>query len=104
LVRIVVSKFGEVDVKEVRHMIEVMEECYKRLEPHEVDLVDLYVFERSSSVEAFLTKEYREIGVASAPFDELFFAMHDAWRGTSRIILCLERMKLIPHLVQVGGI
>jgi len=104
MVRIVVSKFGKVDVKEIRYIIEVMEECYRRLEPHEADLVDLYVFERSSSVEGFLTKEYREVGVVSAPFDELFFVMHDAWRGTSRIILCLERMKLLPRLVQFGGI
>jgi len=103
-VRIVISKFGEVDVREVRRMVEVIEECYRRLEPHEVDLVDLNVFERSSSVEGFLTKECREVGVVSAPFDELFFAMHDAWRGTSRVILCLERMRLLPQLVQLGGI
>ncbi len=102
--KIVVSKFGEVEAEEIDHIIGVMEECYDRLGPHEVALVDLYVFERSSSVDAFTAKEYEEVGVVSASFDELFFAMHDAWRGTSRIILCLERMKKLPKLVQVGGI
>ena len=42
--------------------------------------------------------------MVSASFDELFFAMHDAYRGTSRITLCLERMKKLSKLVQVGGI
>jgi len=104
LVRIVVSKFGRVEDETINSIIETMEECYIRLAPHEVSLVDLYVFERSSSVEAFLAKECVEVGVASAPFDELFFAMHDAWRGTPRIILCFERMKQLPELVKMGGI
>jgi len=102
--KIVVSKFGEVEAGEIDHIVGVMEECYGRLGPHEVALVDLYVFERSSSVDAFTAKEYEEVGVVSASFDELFFAMHDAWRGTSRIIICLERIKKLPELVQVGGI
>ena len=104
MVRIVVSKFGRVEDETMNSVIETMEECYGRLAPHEVSLVDLYVFERSSSVEAFLAKEYVEVGVASASFDEQFFAMHDAWRGTPRIILCLERMKKLPELVKTGGI
>jgi len=104
LVHICVSKFGEVNREEIDSVIEVMEECYSRLAPHDVSMADLCVFERSSSVEAFLAKESAEVGVVSAPFDELFFAMHDAWRGTPRIILCLERMKRLPRLVKMGGI
>jgi len=104
LVHIVVSKFGDVTDKEVDRVIKVMEECYRRLEPHEVELVDLYVFERSSSVEAFLARESQRVSVVSAQFDELFFAMHDAWHGTPRIIICFERMKKLPKLVQIGGV
>jgi len=104
LVRIVVSKFGKVEDETINSVIETMEECYSRLTPHEVSLVDLYVFERSSLVEAFLAKECMEVGVVSASFDELFFAMHDAWRGTPRITLWLERMKSLPNLVKMGGI
>lgn len=104
MVRIVVSKFGEVCKNEIGDVIKIMEECYERLIPHDVELVDLYVFERSSSVEAFLAKECSEVGVASASFDKLFFAMHDAWRGTPRIILCFERTKSLPKLVKIGGI
>ena len=102
--KIVVSKFGKVKRQEANYILEIVEQCYGRLEPHEVALVDLYFFEKSSSMDAFMTKESKEVGVVSASFDELFFAMHDAYRGTSRIILCLERMKKLPKLVQVGGI
>jgi len=102
--RIIISRFGEVDVKEIGAIVEIMKECYDRLKPHEVTLVDVYFFERSSSVEGFLARESEKVGVVSASFNELFFAMHDAWRGTSRIILCLERMKKLPKLVEVGGI
>lgn len=104
LVHIVVSKYGKIDDEEIERVIEIMQECYSRLSPHDVSLVDLYLFERSSSVEAFFAKERRKVGVASAPFDELFFAMHDAWRGIPRITLCLEKMEKLPRLVKMGGI
>ncbi|MGQ9459864.1 MAG: hypothetical protein ACUVRA_01345 [Candidatus Bathyarchaeaceae archaeon] len=104
MVRVVVSRFGRIEDETINSVIKTIEECYSRLAPHEVSLVDLYVFERSSSVEAFLAKERREVRVTSSSFDELFFAMHDAWRGTPRIILCFERMKTLPGLVKTGGI
>ena len=104
MVRVVISKYGKINDEEIERIIETMQECYDRLAPHEVSLVDLNLFERSSSVEAFFAKECREVGVASAPFDDLFFAMHDAWRGIPRITLCLERMEKLPTLVKIGGI
>jgi len=103
-VHIFVSKFGRVDDEEVQQVVEFIEECYGRLAPHEVELVDLYLFEKSSSVDAFLARESREMGVASTQLNDSFFAMHDAWRGTSRIILCIERLRMLPKLVQEGVI
>ena len=103
-VHIFVSKFGRIDDDEVQRVVEFIEECYGSLAPHEVELVDLYVYERSSSVDAFLARESREMGVASTQLNDSFFAMHDAWRGTSRIILCIERLRMLPKLVQEGGI
>jgi len=103
-VHIVVSKYGKINNNDIERITETMQECYSRLAPHDVSLIDLYLFERSSSIEAFFAKECREVGVASAPFDELFFAMHDAWRGIPRITLCIEKMKKLPKLVKMGGI
>jgi hypothetical protein len=102
--RIVVSKFGNIKDEEADYIIKLMKECYSRLEPHEVALVDLYIFKHSSSMDAFTAKESKEVGVSSSSVDELFFAMHDAYRGISRILLCLESMQKLPKLVQVGGI
>ncbi|MEM2394482.1 MAG: hypothetical protein QXG11_06650 [Candidatus Bathyarchaeia archaeon] len=104
MVRIIVSKFGKVCSEEVAAIVGIMEECYGRLMPHEVSLVDLYVFERSSSAEAFIAKERSALNILTAPFDELFFARHDAWRGTPRIVLCLEKLVGLPELVRAGGI
>ncbi|KPV64738.1 MAG: hypothetical protein AOA65_0805 [Candidatus Bathyarchaeota archaeon BA1] len=104
LVRIVISKFGEISDEEVDSAVKTMEECYERLKPHKVELVDVCLFERSSTAEAFLSKESAEVGVVSASFGELFFATHEAWRGTPRITLCFEKMRKLPKLVQVGGI
>lgn len=103
-VRIVASKFGEVNAEEIDLVIDIMEECYERLRPHNVEIVDLYLFDRASAAEAFLAKEKEEVGVMSESFSDLFFATHDAWRGTPRIILCFEKMSKLPKTVQVGGI
>jgi hypothetical protein len=102
--KIVTSLFGRVHSEDIDNIVKTMRECYRRLSPHEVDLVDLYVFERSSSVEAFMADESKRVGVVSSPFDEQFFSMHDAWHGIPRIIICQERMKRLPKLAQKGGI
>ncbi|MGQ9552053.1 MAG: hypothetical protein ACUVUE_06460 [Candidatus Bathycorpusculaceae bacterium] len=102
--RIVVSRFGTVESARADYIQAVMRECYLRLEPHDVSLVDLYIFEKSSSLEAFIERESKEIGVASESFSGQFFAMHAAYRGIPRISVCLERMKHLPELVQEGGI
>lgn len=104
MAHIVVSKYGKIDGEEIERIIGTMQECYDRLSPHEISLVDLNLFERSSSVAAFFAKECKKAGVASASFGDLFFAMHEAWRGIPRITLCLERMKKLPTLVKIGGI
>lgn len=102
--KIILSKFGNVGNQEINYILRIMRECYDRLKPHEVALVDLYVFEQSASMDAFMAKESKEVGVVSTSLDESFFALHDAYRGTSRIILCIEKMKKLPRLVQVGAI
>lgn len=104
MVRIIVSKHGRINGSQVEFIIGLMEECYRRLEPHNVSIVDLHIFENSSTAGAFLSAECRELGVKTSPFHEGFFAMHDAWRGIPRIILCLDRMVALPDLVMVGGI
>jgi hypothetical protein len=99
-----VSRFGDIDEADLARALKAMNECYARLEPHSVLIVDLDLFERNSQMDAFLTQELSRAGVASDRFDERFFAMHDAWRGTPRISLCIEKMKNLPGIVSLAGI
>lgn len=105
MVRIVVSKYGMVPDGELSLILSIMEECYSRLMPHEVSLVDLYVFESYSLAEPFILRERASLGVSTtSPLEESFFAMHDAWRGVPRITLFLDRLRTLPELVRIGGI
>jgi hypothetical protein len=102
VVKIVLSKFGDVSDERVGEVTKILEECYERLEPRDLPLVDLYLFATSRSLKSFLFRERSMAGVVSTPIDESFYAMHDAWRGIPRIIVCFERMNELPELVQVG--
>ncbi|MEM2897484.1 MAG: hypothetical protein QXG01_07970, partial [Candidatus Bathyarchaeia archaeon] len=104
MVRINVLKFGNVSEIELKEIVKIIEECYDRISPHELAIVDLLAFERSSSLDAFLSRDYKKLNIASLRFDEYFFAMHDAWYGIPRIFVCLERMRKLPKLVQEGGL
>jgi len=102
MVRILVSKFGDIQSETVDSIFSIMEECYNRLEPHGLSLVDLSLFERSSALEAFLSQEYAKMGVTSSRFDEDFYARHDAWRGIPRISVSLERIQSLPEFTRTG--
>ncbi|MEM1673539.1 MAG: hypothetical protein QXF23_01070 [Candidatus Bathyarchaeia archaeon] len=105
LVRIIISKYGRISDEELSQIINIIEECYARLMPHEVSLIDLYIFESFSLAEPFTMKEYASLGVSATPYlEENFFAMHDAWRGIPRITLFLDRLRVLPEVVKVGGI
>ncbi|MEM2320825.1 MAG: hypothetical protein QXS79_02940 [Candidatus Bathyarchaeia archaeon] len=105
MVRVVVSRYGKVPDEELLSILNIMEECYSRLMPHEVSLVDLYIFESYSLAESFILRERVSLGVLTTLFlEESFFAMHDAWRGVPRITLFLDKLEVLPELVRVGGI
>ncbi|MEM1514874.1 MAG: hypothetical protein QXH24_02330 [Candidatus Bathyarchaeia archaeon] len=104
MVRIAIFKYGNISDNDLFTILSTMEECYNRLMPHEVSLVDLYIFESSSLAKSFLMREYMSLGVSTTPFEERFFATHDAWRGIPRITLFLDKLKNLPEMVKVGGI
>jgi hypothetical protein len=103
-VKINILKFGNVSELDLKETVEIIKECYDRLSSHEQTLIDLLVFERSSTLDAFLLKEYKKLKITSSRFDEQFFAMHDAWYGIPRVFICLERMRKLPKLIQEGGL
>ena len=104
IVKLVLQKFGEVAERSEREVVTTIEECYRRLAPHEVEILNLLLFMNSSEMKFFYSHERSALGVTSGDFSDQFFAMHEAWTGTSRIAVCMDRMRKIPRIVQVGAL
>jgi hypothetical protein len=104
MVKIVPRTFGHVEGELLRSIMDIMEECYHRLEPHGVSYVDLYIFQDGSRMSSFFSDERRDLGVTSRGFEEGFTAQHDAWRGTPRISIHMDKLASLPKEVQVGTI
>jgi hypothetical protein len=101
-VQVVLQKFGEIPVESVRNTISVIQECYEGLRPHEVEILDLLLFSDPASMRGFYLRERGRLRVVSEDLGESFIANHDAWRGTSRIGVCMSRIMELPRLVQIG--
>jgi len=102
--KIVLQRFGEIPEESAGEILNTVHECYERLQPHGVELLELLLFSDPPNMNNFYKRERSALGVASEDFGESFIAMHDAWRGTSRIGVCMSRMKRVPRLVQMGSL
>jgi hypothetical protein len=102
LVKVILQRLGEVSEEDVRNTLSVIHDCYERLEPHGVEILDLLLFSNPLSMRSFYSREQSSLRVVSADFGESFVAMHDAWRGTSRIGVCMSRIRELPRLIQIG--
>ena len=103
-VRIVSQRFGDLKESFVVEVLGIMDDCYNRINAEAVKIVDLYLFDKSSAMNAFLVEEKRKLGIATSAFEASFFAVHDAWRGTPRIMVAYDRMLTLPELVRVGSL
>ena len=101
LVNIVERDFINRDEKEF--VIKTINLTLKRIKDQRTGLIDVYLFESSHSMNAFLIEESRALGVLTHPIDS-FIASHDAWRGTPRIIICMERLRPLSERVKRGVI
>ena len=104
MIRIVVHRFGDVKERFVEEVLEILNDCYNRLGAHAVKIVDIYIFEKSSSMSAFMNDEKRKLGIKTSAFEESFLAVHDAWHGTPRIMVAYDKMFRVPELVGIGGL
>jgi hypothetical protein len=101
-VRIVLRKFGTVGDRFAQAVLEIFNNFYNRIAVGAVDLIDLYLFEKTSSMNAFLGQEKRTLGIATSPFETRFLAVHDAWHGTPRIMVACDKVFCLPTLVRFG--
>ncbi|MGA3407027.1 MAG: hypothetical protein ABSD49_14960 [Candidatus Bathyarchaeia archaeon] len=102
MVKVVLQRLGEIPEESVRNILSVIQECYESLKPDRVEILDLLLFPDPSSMHGFYSRERSALHVVTEDLDESFIALHDAWRGTSRIGVCMSRMRELPPLVQVG--
>jgi hypothetical protein len=98
----VVHKFGDVEERSVKEVLEILNGCYDRLGTHAVEIVDVYFFEKSSSMNAFMNDEKRKLGIETSALEESFLALHDAWHGTPRIMVACDKITHVPELVWIG--
>ncbi len=104
MIKIVVHRFGDVEKVFVEGVLEILNDCYDRLSPHALEIVDVYIFEKSSSMNAFVNDEKRKLGIKTSAFEESFLTLHDAWHGTPRITVAYDKMFRVPKLVGIGGL
>ena len=97
-------KFGDVEERFVEEVLEILNSCYERLGTHAVEIVDLYFFEKSSSMNAFMNDEKRKLGIETSALEESFLALHDAWHGTPRIMVACDKIFHVPELVWIGAL
>jgi hypothetical protein len=104
MIRIVLHRFGDVEERFVDGVLDVLNECYDRLGAHDLEIVDIYIFDRSSSMSAFVNEEKRKLGVETSAFEENYLAVHDAWHGTPRIMVAYDKFSEVPELVGIGAL
>jgi len=99
----VIIKFfehGKIDPQFKNQISDVINNVLDSIE-NNVIFLEVHLFSTLAELTAYYTKEVSEIGVQTS---DIFFAMHDAWRGYPRISICLELLKDLPKSVWIGGI
>ncbi len=99
-----VETHGHITDEEVASIRRLFEECYNRLQPERLELVEIEIFENDGLWRSHVASERKRAAVASAEFDDAFISIHDAWTGVPRISISLERRETVIPLVWEGAL
>jgi len=99
-----VERHGRILDQEVREILGFLEECYRRIRPVGLDLVEVVLFENDRLWRGHMAAERRRAGVTSSDFDDAYIATHDAWTGIPRISISLDRRKALARPVWEGAL
>jgi len=99
-----VERHGRILDEEVREILGFLEECYGRLRPVGLDLVEIVLFENDRLWRGHMAAERRRARVTSSDFDDVYIATHDAWTGIPRISISLDRRKALARPVWEGAL
>ncbi|WP_455368387.1 hypothetical protein [[Eubacterium] cellulosolvens] len=98
--KILIQNFGKIPEDEKLEIHSIMKEFYQRLKFHELEIVDLIIFENSSLMEVYSRLQQDSIGVYSIGSETGFIASHEAWTGIPRILVCFERLKKFELIIK----
>ena len=99
-----VERHGRILDEEARDIVSFLEECYDRLRPVGLDIVEIVLFENDRLWHSHMAAERRRAGVTSSDIDAAFIAAHDAWTGIPRISIPLDRRKALAQPVWEGAL
>ena len=99
-----VERHGRILDEEARDVLSFLEECYGRLRPVGLDIVEIVLFENDRLWHGHMAAERRRAGVPSSDFDDAFIATHEAWTGIPRISISLDRRKAVAPPVWEGAL
>jgi hypothetical protein len=99
-----VERHGRILDEEAHDILGFLEECYGRLRPVGLDLVEIVLFENDRLWHSHIAAERRRAGVTSSDFDDAFIATHEAWTGIPRISISLDRRKALAQPVWEGAL
>jgi hypothetical protein len=98
------ERHGQIPDQETRDIVSFLEECYGRLGPLDLDLVEIVFFENDRLWRNYMAVERRRAGVTSSDFDDAFIATYEAWTGIPRISISLDRRKALARPVWEGAL
>ena len=104
MVELHVERHGHVSDDEVRSVVDLLEECYSRVQPEDLDFVEVLIFESNALWRGHVSSKLNEANVASTEFGDAFVAAHEAWTGIPRISVSLERKRDLAQEVWEGAI
>jgi hypothetical protein len=96
---------GQVKPDELAWIRNILEETYSRLGSRRQlpERVEVNLFETSGKLLEFLQEQKKELGIDTSG-DEAFICSHDAWRGYSRLSVCLERLNTLSTKARLGAL
>jgi hypothetical protein len=96
---------GQVKQDELKEIQSVLQECYLRLARARPlpDRVEVHLFETAGVLFEYFKEEKQDLGIGTSG-DEAFICSHDAWRGYSRLSICLERLNRLSSIARLGAL
>ena len=94
---------GPITQDEVQEIRSNLEECYPRLGRWLPEGVEVHLFDTPVQIASFLASEKTELGISTLG-DDAFICSHDAWRGSPRLLICVERLFALSPIAQLGAI